>query len=185
MPAGYEFVTLLARIANSINSHPLGISRQSSTSQGEDFLQPITPNQMLLGRSNPENPLRDFTESDKFTERIAYVQNVEKIWWQNWIKECLPTLLPARKWKIKSKNLNVGDVVLLSSPTAHKSEYILAKVTEVFPDKKNLIRTVKIKYRRKNSREAADKCNSKMNEELVSVQRLILIEPAFKDGSEH
>ena len=140
---------------------------------------------MLLGRFNHENPLRDFTESDKFTERIAYVQNVEKIWWQNWIKECLPTLLPARKWKIKSKNLNVGDVVLLSSPTAHKSEYILAKVTEVFPDKKNLIRTVKIKYRRKNSREAADKCNSKMNEELVSVQRLILIEPAFKDGSEH
>ena len=49
-----ELVTLLAKIAHSVNSRPLGLSSTSQDSQQEDFLQPITPNQLLLGRSGDE-----------------------------------------------------------------------------------------------------------------------------------
>ena len=131
---------------------------------------------MLLGRSCSETPVREYSESDKFTERVAYVENLEKTRWNQWIKECLPTLLPARKWKGKSNNLKVDDIVILTSSDNHKNEYILAKVVETYPDENNLVRTVKIKYRRKNSREPTNQCKSKMNVEKVAVQRLILIE---------
>ena len=43
-----------------------------------------------------------------------------------------------------------------------KDDYILARVTQVHPDEKNLVRRVTVKYRRKNAREARTVCRSKM-----------------------
>ena len=45
-----ELVTLLAKIAHSVNSRPLGLSSTSQDSQQEVFLSPITPNQLLQGQ---------------------------------------------------------------------------------------------------------------------------------------
>ena len=92
-----ELVTLLARISCSINSRPLGPCNTSNTDQQEDILLPITPIHMLLGRSSPESPPLEYSESDKFCQRLAYVAAVEKDWWDRWIKIVLPTLLPAKK----------------------------------------------------------------------------------------
>ena len=100
-----ELVTLLARISCSINSRPLGLSHISPNDQQEDILQPITPNHMLLGRSSPESPPLEYSDSDKFCHRLAYVAAVEEEWWQKWISSVLPTLLPPRKWKKEETNL--------------------------------------------------------------------------------
>ena len=173
---------MLARISCSINSRPLGLSHISPNDQQEDILQPITPNHMLLGRSSPESPPLEYSDSDKFCHRLAYVAAVEEEWWQRWISSVLPTLLPARKWKKEETNLVVGDVVMLTYPGNVKDDYILARVIEVFPDAKNLVRRVKVKYRRKNSREHYTICKSKMIEEIVAVQRLCLLEPAPREA---
>ena len=172
-----ELVTLLARISCSINSRPLGLSNISPNDQQEDILQPITPNHMLLGRSSPESPPLEYSESDKFCQRLAYVAAVEEEWWQRWISTVLPTLLPARKWKKEEKNLMVGDIVMLTYPGNVKDDYVLARVTELLPDAKNLVRRVRVKYRRKNTKEPRNICKSKMIEEIVAVQRLCLLEP--------
>ena len=173
-----ELVTLLARISCSINSRPLGLANTSYTDQQEDILLPITPNHMLLGRSSPESPPLEYSESDKFCQRIAYVAAVEKEWWDRWIKIVLPTLLPAGKWKKEKENLVVGDVVGLTFANNFKDDYILARVTKVYPDENGLVRRVSVKYRRKNAREAREVCKSKMEEKIVAVQRLVLFVPA-------
>ena len=42
-----------------------------------------------------------------------------------------------------------------------KDHYRLAMVVEVFPDQKGLVRTVRVKYRKENSREPKDVCKTK------------------------
>ena len=79
-----ELVTLLARISCSINSRPLGLVSTSNSDQQEDILLPLTPNHMLLGRSSPESPHKEYSESEKFCQRVAYVAAVEKEWWDSW-----------------------------------------------------------------------------------------------------
>ena len=133
---------------------------------------------MLLGRSAPESPPIQYSESDKFCQRVAYVGNVEKTWWKSWIKEVLPTLLPARKWKSRSRNLSMGDIVMLTYSGNLKDDYILAKVTETYPDEKGLVRNVTVKFRRRDMNENRTKYKSSMIEEKVAVQRLVLLEPS-------
>ena len=67
---------------------------------------------------------------------------------------------------------------MLTYPGNMKDDYILARVTKVHPDGKGLVRRVTVKFRKKNSREPKDTCKSKMVEEVVAVQRLVLLEPA-------
>ena len=176
-----ELVTLLARISCSINSRPLGYSNASNSSQLEDIFMPLTPNHMLLGRSSPESPPLQYTHDDRFSKRLSYVAAVEQEWWSRWVKTVLPTMLPAKKWKKEQINSNVGDVVMLAFPGKIKDGYVLAKVTEVFKDSKGLVHKPRVKFRRKNVGEKPDVCKSKMEEDVVAVQRLVLLVPVGGD----
>ena len=173
-----ELVTLLAKIAFSINSRPLGLQSTSQNSQQEDFLSPITPNQLILGRSDDDAPPLDYTEDDKLTARLAYVSGVFSSWWSAWYQQVLPTLVPCRKWRKEVRNLEVGDVVFMYYPSSIKDEYRLARVTETFPDEKSLVRTVRVCYRKKDKREQGTTYRAKpLTEELVAVQRLSVLLP--------
>jgi hypothetical protein len=85
--------------------------------------------------------------------------------------------------EVEENNLIVDDVVLLTFSGNVKDDYILARVTQVHPDEKNLVRRVTVKYRRKNAREARTVCRSKMEEKIVAVQRLVLLEPAPRSSA--
>ena len=174
-----EFTTLLARIAHAINSRPLGVSRVSGDSQQEDFLSPLTPNHLLLGKSEGEVPPLDYIDTGKHTERLAYVSEVYASWWKAWIEQVLPSLMPISKWKKRAKNLVVGDVVMMIYEGNMKDDYRLAKVLEVHPDDDGIVRTVTVGYRRKNKKEKGEHFQSRpLTMELVAVQRLSLLVPA-------
>ena len=143
---------------------------------------PLTPNMMLLGRSSNESPPLDYSEDEKFCSRLSYVSTVESAWWKKWAKEVLPTLLPYTRWRKEQKNLAVGDVVMMWYAGNMKDHYRLARVSETFPDQKGLVRTVTVKYRKKNPREPKTVCTSKnLVEEKVAVQRLQLLQAAADD----
>ena len=60
-----------------------------------------------------------------------------------------------------------------------RDDYRLAKVIEVFPDKKGLVRTVKVGFRRRDKREKPDAYWKKpLVEEIVAIQRLALLQVA-------
>ena len=77
-------------------------------------------------------------------------------------------------------NLAVGDVVMVTFPGKVKDTHTLAMVTKVHPDENNLVRKVTVKFRRKNAKEPASVCQSKMEEKIVAVQRLVLLVPASR-----
>ena len=56
-------------------------------------------------------------------------------------------------------------------------EYRLARVMEVYPDSKGLVRTVKVGYRKRDKREGAEVFWKKpLTEERVAVQRLAMLQ---------
>ena len=180
---GYdELVTLLARISYSINQRPLGLANTSQNSLQEDQLMPLTPNMILLGRNSNESPALEYAEDQRFTARLGYVAAVETEWWKKWVKEVMPTLLPLPKWKKEQQNLMIGDIVMMWYEGNVKDNYRLAKICEVFPDEKGLVRTVRVQYRKKDIRESKEVYRYKpLTEEKVAVQRLQLISSTLED----
>ena len=174
-----EIETLLGRVEFSINCRPLALASISNTSQQEDFLQPLTPNQLQLGRNTAEVPPMDYDSSNKFSARLAYVQSVHTEWWSRWIEEVLPTLIPCKKWKDSKRNLKVGDIVMMLYKGNLVDDYRLAKVTQVYPDEKNLVRTVDVSFRRRSRNESREVYKSKdLVTEKIAVQRLSLLQAA-------
>ena len=149
-----ELVTLLARIANTVNQRPLRLTNVSQADQQEDMMLPITPNMMLLSRSSSESPPMEYSADDRFCARLAFMAQVEKEWWERWIKVVLPTLLIYKRWKMKVRNLEVRKVVLLRYPGQFKSDYPLAKVVEVHPSADGLVRQVSVQFRKRNPKES-------------------------------
>ena len=180
-----ELVTLLAKISHAINSRPIGISSISQDSQQDDFMCPITPNQLLLGHTDDDAPPLDYDDDDRLTARLAYVSGVYEAWWRAWYQQVLPTLVPCRKWKAPAKNLEVNDIVFMYYPSSIKDDYRLARVVETFPDMKGLVRSVRVCYRKRNKREKVTEYKAKpMTEEIVAVQRLSLLLPASEQKSQ-
>ena len=172
-----ELVTLLARISHSINSRPLSIRNVSSNSQQEDILLPLTPNHLLLGRASIDIPDLDYDTDNRFSARLAYVQQVFQSWWDRWIRDILPTLVPCKRWKDAKKNISEGDVVMMKYEGNMKDDYRLAIVKKTFKDKKGLVRTVKVGFRKRDKREPPNVYWKKtLTEEIVPIQRLALLQ---------
>ena len=177
-----EMVTLLAQISCSINSCPLGLQNTSDTGQLDDMMIPLTPNQLLIGRSMSEPPSMEFSKDDRYTVRQAYVQQLHQNWWEKWSKEVFPTLIPCKRWRDPQRNLQQNDIVMMKYPGQVKDDYRIAKVVDVFPDDKGRVRTVKVAYRRKDRREPSHIYWKKpLVEEVVAVQRLALLQAAGED----
>ena len=140
---------------------------------------PLTPNHLLLGKATIDTPDMDFDETDKFSARLAYVQQVYQAWWDRWIQDVLPTLVPCKRWKDVQGNLKPGDIVMMKYTGQIHDDYRLARVREVFPDRKGLVRTVKVGFRKRDKREKQDVYWKKpLSEEIVAVQRLALLQVA-------
>ena len=179
-----ELVTLLAKISHAINSRPIGISSTAQDSQQEDFMSPITPNQLLLGHSGVDAPPLDYRNDDKVTARLAYVSAVYEAWWKAWYLQVLPSLVPCKKWKFPVKNLAKDDLVFMYYPNSLKDHYRLARVVETFPDQKGLVRSARVCYRKKGKGEKLAQYKAKpLVEEIVAVQRLSLFLPASEQKS--
>ena len=178
-----ELITLLAKISHCVNSRPLGVGGVSQDSQQEDYLCPITPNHLLLGKSDDTALPLDYDDNDKLTARLSYVSSVYDTWWRSWHKQILPTLVPCNKWKQQHRNLECGDIVHMYYPGSIKDDYRIAKVVEVFKDEKDLVRTVRVSYRKRDKRETRLEYRKKpLTEEIVSVQRLYVLLPVSEQN---
>ena len=171
-----EFVTLLAGITYTINCRPIGVFDSHDL---EEEIQPITPNILLIGRSDNDSKRPEYDTNISLPKRSAYVKNLLDKWWALWIRQVWPHLIPCKKWRTERKNLKVGDVCLLYFPGALSGRYKLVRVVETFPDAKGLVRTCSIIYKKKIPNEKFNELSKKsLVKEKVGVQRLILIQPA-------
>ena len=115
-----ELQTALFGIANICNERPLGLSKPHE--DGSYTL--ITPNQLLLGRSlnvSPDDAA--LAESLPMKARFRLVKHVTEVFWKQWSTHVSPSLIIRQKWHEQSRNLRVGDLVMICEDSKVKSKY--------------------------------------------------------------
>ena len=82
-----------------------------------------------------------------YRRRWRYVQYLADQFWRKWTKEYLAELQRRNKWTMKSRNLHIGDLVLVVEENTPRGLWPLGIITDVNLGRDNLVRTVKIRTR--------------------------------------
>ena len=135
-----ELDTLLAEASYLINSRPL----QPYPNLGEDGF--ICANDLLFGRSDMEPPLCDIQDTS-LTRRAAHKQRIIEEFWNKWSQSYLQTLYRFQKWRLRSRNVQPGDVVLVLDKELQKGKFLPAVVDTVKEDSDKVVRKVTIKHK--------------------------------------
>ena len=179
-----ELQSVFKTIASVLNSRP--ISARYGPKQAEadpDYLEVITPNMLLTARSGVDLPIREYSDEDKPSKRLAYKEDLENSWWNQWKVHCFDSLLPTQSWHQKRRGVKPGDIVLVSYPDKSKTgTFRLGRVDKIEVDEDGLVRTCVVRYRLVRSDLPKEdmmiyfkglKCKSIR----VPVQRLVMILP--------
>ena len=140
-----EFKTLIAEITTSINNRPLGTL--------QDDQQPLTPNQLLLGRNfSPISPGTSINADTSLLGLKGYIQDVYSTWWARWEVDVFPKLfIPGPKWNKPHSNIKVGDIGILISHKGSANKmltlYKYCKVIKLIESEDGLVRKVNVEYR--------------------------------------
>ncbi|CAK1545368.1 unnamed protein product [Leptosia nina] len=90
---------------------------------------------------------RPQTEPDKIelSTRWRMVQSMNKQIWEKWSLDYLQQLQSRSKWRSPSKNIEVGDVVVVREDHIPPGKWALGRVTEVHPGRDGYVRIVSLK----------------------------------------
>ena len=169
-----EFRTLLVQCADKMNSRPIGVMH------GEDELQPLTPNHLLLGQTQSRTVCKETLDEglDHFTKQAKYVAELSNTWWKLWFNQCFSSMLPFRGWVARQRNLEVGDIVMIKTPQKlGKHSYRMARVRERFLDEAGLCRRVSLEARPRGGNLGLPYKSKDLYVFEMAIQRLILIHP--------
>ena len=133
-------VTLFCEVESMINGRPL-------TKVSDDPTDPaaLTPNHLLLLRGNPNFSLGVAKPDDMYRGRWRHIQSLASRFWVRWTKEYLPQLQKRSKWLMKSRNISVGDLVLMLDENTPRSVWPLGLVISTNVGRDGLIRSVRLK----------------------------------------
>lgn len=136
-----EFVTLVAEAASVVNSTPY-------IDVVDSEIQPLSPSVLLFAkRFDNAPPLLEPTEADLSaygTRRWRRVQFLAHSFWVRWRSEFLANLTARSKWLRPTRNLCVGDIVLLLEKNAPRCNWPLARVVEAQRANDGLVRRVTV-----------------------------------------
>ena len=103
-------------------------------------MEPLTPNHILLGRSQPVVPIGIFDQdADAYTWKKAQV--LADNFWSRFIKEYLPTLQRRTKWTKNSEDLNPGDLVWILEDFTARGIWPVGRVKPVTRGTDNVARS--------------------------------------------
>ena len=139
------FQTLLVEIEAIINSRPL---TTDTLSDGNSEL-PLSPINLLTMKNRVVlPPPGNYSSSDLFSRRRwRRVQHIANEFWIRWRKEYLQTLQQRTKWQLKTRNFNVGDVVLMKD-SKFRNDWQLGRVVSVVSDDKQVVRSCLLRTQR-------------------------------------
>ena len=105
-----ETSTVLTQIEACLNSRPL----VPVNAPDDDSIEVLTPGHFLIGQPLIALPEPSFSyRSVSLLRRWHLCQQLVRHFWKQWSLEYLSTLQKVYKWQHPSRNLSVGDVVLL------------------------------------------------------------------------
>lgn len=134
-----ELITLATRVEAMLNSRPL-----TPLSSDPSDLAVLTPGHFLTGEplvAVPETNWQD-TPIDRL-RGFQLVQALQQRLWNRWKTEYLHTLQHRPKWTAPQRDLQVGDLVLISSPSPPLS-WPVGRVSELHPGADGTLRVVDV-----------------------------------------
>lgn len=139
-----EFYTFIQEAAAVVNSSPLW-----EVSQDPNDPRPLSPASLMTLKDDASPPpLHGFSESDLLAyggRRWRRVQYLADQFWIRWRQSYLQELQKRVKWHRKSRNVEVGDIVLLRDKGVARSEWPFGLIEEACKSNDGLVRKVKVK----------------------------------------
>ncbi|XP_039509456.1 uncharacterized protein LOC120464180 [Pimephales promelas] len=133
--------TIMCEVESIINNRPI-----TSTSEDPNDLEALTPNHLLLLKTQPSLPPGVFNKEDQYVrKRWRQVQYLADLFWIRWTREYLPTLQERSKWSRLKRNFVPGDVVLVVDSSSPRNSWIMGRVVQTLPDSSGTVRRVKLK----------------------------------------
>ena len=130
-------LTMFCEVEAIVNSRPLSV-----VSSDVNDVSPVTPN-MLLNMGSSPNALVNPEDAVNYSRcRWKQVQHIADQFWNRWRKEYFLCLQQRQKWLNKSRNVMVGDIVLVVDENTARCHWPLAKVVNVFTSSDGLVRRV-------------------------------------------
>lgn len=132
--------TLMAEVSSIANARPL-------TPMSYDLECPclLTPAMVLTIKTDQISrsfQLNVFNRKDIYKKQLRCVQYLADQFWARWRVEYLPSLQVRSKWKQESKNLQDGDVVLLTEKSTYQNEWPVGRIVKAYPNSDNRARKV-------------------------------------------
>lgn len=166
-----ELDTVMSDVMFIVNSRPLMLRDNSDPWNGGS----VTPLHLLGGRSTQDIPTPRFDGKANLTKRLRFLEDLKLQFWKKWYEQVFPHLIPSYKWRNQSRNVKVGDVVLVKESNPVKARYLLGLVEKVMPGEDGLVRKVVVKY--KNVTCDSDLKKLKFHETERSVQNIVVLVP--------
>lgn len=135
-PNDESLKALLTEVEGIVNSRPL-----THVSLEHEDDEALTPNHFLLGSSSGTKPLREFSDTSR-CHRVSWktIQILSDRFWQRWTKECLPTLTRRSKWHLDTKNIEIGDLVIVVDGNLPRNQWIKGRVIKTTPGSDGIVR---------------------------------------------
>lgn len=133
--------TALVEVEALLNSRPI-----TRVSDDENDMSALTPGHFLI--------LRPFTAKNfavvyekEVNARSAWrrAQALVNMFWKRWMHEYVPNLAEVAKWHGGTRNICVGDVVLLIETDSQRGLWPLCRVEAVYPGADGVVRVVDIR----------------------------------------
>lgn len=134
-------LTLVTEVEKILNDRPI-----TQVSVDPKDPQPLTPNKILLMRTNACFPPGTFEKNDNYSKRWwRQVQYLANIFWRRWVREYLPTLQVRNRWHNIQRNVAVNDLVLVCDQQLPRGKWPLGIVLEVNKGRDGLVRSCKVR----------------------------------------
>ena len=133
--------TLMCEVEAILNDRPL-----TKSSDDPMDLEALTPNHLLLLKTQPILPPGLFAKDDLYIKRRwKQAQYMADLFWKRWIKEYLPLIQERQRWSAKKRSFAPGDIVVVVDPTAPRGSWLMGRILDIMPDARGLVRSVRLK----------------------------------------
>ena len=137
-----EFSTILAQVEACLNSRPL----TPVSVADDDGIEVLTPGHFSVGKPLTAVPDPSFSyRSVSLLRRWHVCQNLVRHFWQRWCKEYLSAINKYNKWHSPTRNIAIGDIVLLQESGLVPTKWPLGWVIKTHPGKDALVRVATVK----------------------------------------
>ena len=137
-----ELQTCMFEAAEMVNARPIGLHPNSPDEEVY-----LCPNDLLLGRATNHVPQGPFKERCSDRHRFDFVQSIAAAFWKRWTSEVFPNMVVQKKWHTESRNIAVGDVVLVQDLNPVRGKWKMAIVEQPITSADGKVRRAMISYK--------------------------------------